>query len=525
MASVVKSCTVMLAELAAYLWCNAVRLLFHLWFFWQRPRRLPPAKDDILLRSARSIAAAIRNGEVKSVDVVGAYIKRIQEVQPIINAIVDERFEEALREAEVADQLVATGTSSVQELIHEKPLLGVPFSVKDSIAVKGMRQDAGSLMYRGSRAVEDAPCVARMRAAGAIPLALTNVPELCTWGDAHNLVYGTTRNPHDTRRGPGGSSGGEGSLLASAGSLIGLGTDLAGSVRIPAAYCGIFGHNPTAGVVPNTGLLPDVGEKMGEYTCVGPMARFSEDLPLVLKVLAGGAADRLRLDEEVNLKALKVFFTETEGSLYFSRITPEARQAVVKVARRLREVAGSKLRRLHVPELQYAMIKWFKLSAAEDPDLFAKILGPSGLNVFGDLLRILLGAGRHTLAVLAAFKMAPAFRFSRRQDAEEFLDSIDALRDRIEETLGDNGVLILPAEPSTAPYHNQDLLFCDSAGMTALFNILKMPATACPVMKSANGLPLAVQVVATRGNDRLCLAVAREIERHFGGWIQPGVPN
>ncbi|KAK8762642.1 hypothetical protein V5799_026095 [Amblyomma americanum] len=412
----------MLAELTAYLWCNAVRLLFHLWFFWQRPRRLPPAKDDILLRSARSIAGAIRKGEVKSVDVVSAYIKRIQEVQPIINAVVDDRFEEALREAEAADQLVASGTSSVQELIHEKPLLGVPFSVKDSIAVKGMRQDAGSLMYRGSRAVEDAPCVARMRAAGAIPLALTNVPELCLWGDAHNLVYGTTRNPHDTRRGPGGSSGGEGSLLASAGSLIGLGTDLAGSVRIPAAYCGIFGHKPTA-------------------------------------------------------------------------------------------------------ELQYAMIKWFKLSAAEDPELFTKILGPSGLNVFGDLLRILLGAGQHTLAILAFFKMAPVFRFSRRQDAEEFLASVDALRDRIEETLGDNGVLILPAEPSTAPYHNQDLLFFDSAGMTALFNILKMPATACPVMKAANGLPLAVQVVARRGNDRLCLAVAREIERHFGGWIQPWVRN
>uniref|UniRef100_A0A023GDQ2 Putative lipid particle n=1 Tax=Amblyomma triste TaxID=251400 RepID=A0A023GDQ2_AMBTT len=521
MPSFMKTCRAVLVEVFVYLWCNATRLLFHLWFFWQRPRSVPPAKDDILLRSATSLAAAIRNGEVKSVDVISAYIRRIEEVQPIINAVVEERFEEALQDAEEVDRLVASGTMSVQQLSEEKPLLGVPFSIKDSIAVKGMRQDAGSLMYRGRRAVEDAPTVARMRAAGAIPLVLTNVPELCLWTDAHNLLYGTTRNPHDTRRGPGGSSGGEGSLLASAGSLVGLGTDIGGSVRIPAAYCGIFSHKPTAGVVPNTGLLPDVGDNMRIYNCVGPMVRFSEDLPLLLKVLAGSTAEEIKLSEEVDIKGLKVFFTETEGSLYFSRVTSEARQAVRKVKRHLQEVVGSEIHPLRVPELQYALITWFKFSAAREPQFMELNDG----NVFVGILRSLVGAGRHTLAMLISNKLAAALRFTRRQDAEEFLDSVDAVRERLEKVLGDNGVLIVPAEPSTAPYHHQDLLFFDSPGMANLFSILKMPATACPVMKAANGLPLAVQVVAKRGNDRLCLAVAKEIERHFGGWIQPGIRN
>ncbi|XP_077510747.1 fatty-acid amide hydrolase 2-like [Amblyomma americanum] len=518
MASLLKSCRAVVVEIVVYLWCNATRLLFHLWFFWQRPQPLPPPKDDILFRSATSLAAAIRNGEVKSADVVSAYIKRIQEVQPVINAVVEDCFDEAMREAEAADQLVASGTLSEQQLSQEKPLLGVPFSAKDSVAIKGMRQDAGCLLYRGRRAVEDAPAVSRMRAAGAIPLALTNVPELCAWDDAHNLLYGTTRNPHDTRRGPGGSSGGEGSLLASAGSLVGLGTDICGSVRTPAAYCGIFGHKPTAGVVPNTGLLPDVGENMGEYNCVGPMTRFSEDLPLLLKVLAGGAADRLRLDEEVNLKGLKVFFTETEGSRFFSRVTAEARQVVLKVARHLQEAVGSDIRRLHVPELQYAMITWYKVYAARAPEL----IGLSGVNVLVDFLRTLLGNGRYTLAYLVHSKTAAAFRFSSKQEAEAHLAFVESVRSRLEETLGDDGVLILPAAMSVAAYHNQDLLFNDSPGMMALFSVLQVPATVCPVAKSGNGLPLAVQVVAKRGNDRLCLAVAKEIERHFGGWIRPG---
>ncbi|XP_077507588.1 fatty-acid amide hydrolase 2-A-like [Amblyomma americanum] len=509
-----------LVELVVYLWCNAARLFFHVWFVWRTPQPLPPAKDDLLLRSAASLAAAIREGEVKSVQLVSAYIRRIRQVQPVINAAVEERFEEALREAEEADQLVSSGDTSAYQLSQKKPLLGLPFSVKNSIAVKGMRHDAGSLVWHGRRAEEDAPSVALLREAGAIPLVLTNVPEMCMWGDAHNLVDGRTCNPHDTRRVPGGSSGGECSLLASAGSLMGLGTDVAGSVRIPASFCGIFGHKPTAGVVPNGGLFPDVAQTLGERFCVGPLARFSEDLALLLKILAGGAAHRLKLDEQVDLKAVRVYFTETEGSHCFSRVTAEVRRVVKKVVSRLREAHGMEVRRLHVAGLQYAFITWLKTNAAVAPVPLAEHFRPGGLNAFAELVRTLLGVGRHTLPALFVSRMK-LFRFSSRQEAEAYLASVDRIRDRLEESLGEDGVLILPVATSTAPYHGQDLFFSDSPSMTALFNIFKMPATACPIMKSKEGLPIGVQVVAKRGNDRLCLAVAREIERQFGGWLQP----
>lgn len=516
----------LVVEVIVYIWCNATRLLFYLWFFWTKPRPLPPVTDDLLLRSACSLAADIRNGKVRSVQVISAYIRRIRQVQPIINAVVEERFEEALREAQSADRLVASGSMSVERLAAEKPLLGLPFSVKNNVACKGLLQDAGSPDWKGHRPDKDAPSVARLREAGAIPLVLTNVPELCMWGDAQNMLYGTTRNPHDTRRSPGGSSGGEGSLIAAAGSLMGLGTDIAGSVRIPAAYCGIFGHKATSGIVPNSGLLPDVGDGMRQYVCVGPMTRFSEDLPLLLNVLVDRENSGLRLNEEVNLESLKLFFTETEGCRYFSRVTNEAQQAVKKVTRHFHDTYGLQTHRLQIPELQYVAITFNKVFTATDPERLVQLFSPGSRNTFVEMLRLLIGRGRHTLPVLLASKTATWFPFASPKEASKFLAKLERIRDRFEETLGDDGVLILPAATSVAPFHNQDLLFIDAPSMTALFSIFKVPATVCPVTmqktQNGTGLPLAVQVVAKRGNDRLCLAVAREIERTFGGCLVPG---
>ncbi|KAL1475728.1 hypothetical protein MTO96_037071 [Rhipicephalus appendiculatus] len=356
MAPVLESGRELLLELGIFLWCNAVRLVFALWNFWKKPQPLPPVTDKLLLRSATSLAEDIRNGKIKSFDLVSAYISRIKEVQPIINAVVEDRFQEAIEDAKDVDRLVASGTMSTSQLSKEKPLLGLPFTAKNSIAIKGMRQDAGSVFWHGRRAVEDAPTVAFLRAAGAIPLALTNVPELCMWDDSQNLVDGCTRNPHDTRRSPGGSSGGEGSLLASAGSLIGLGTDIGGSVRIPSAYCGIFGHKPTAGVVPNTGLLPDVGEHLEQYNCVGPMTRFAEDLPLLLKVLSGKSTDVFRLNEKVNLKTVKLHYMDNEGSLYISRVVQ-----YLKGGARTRRASAAAAR-----GRRFGSYLWFKFLGVKD---------------------------------------------------------------------------------------------------------------------------------------------------------------
>lgn len=513
-------------EFCVYMWCMTSRLLFSVYFFWARPQHVPAVGDDILLRSATSLAADIRTGKVKSVQLISAYIKRIRLVQPVINAVVEENFEEALRRAEAADSLVASGSLSIQEISQQKPLLGLPVTIKNSIAAKGLRQDAGSKLWHGHRAEEDAPAVAVIREAGAIPLALTNVPELCLWGDAKNCIDGTTRNPYDWRRNPGGSSGGEGSLIAAAGSLMGLGTDIAGSVRLPAAYCGIFSHKPTSGVVPNDGLLPDVGDAMRQFNCVGPMSRFSEDLPLLLKILAGRNATKLRLNEKVDVKNIKIYFTETEGSQYFSRVTPEARRAVRKVMQHMKQTHNMTAEELTLPEIHSAVVTWLKVRAAKDPKPLAQLFRPGGFNTFVEFLRLLVGAGRHTPAVLITSKVAEFFRFTSTSQAKSLVEKVETLRDHFEESLGEEGVLILPAATSVAGFQNQDLLMCDSLSMTALFSLFQVPVTVCPVGTSAarggGRLPLAVQIVAKRGNDRLCLALATEIEKKFGGWHDPG---
>ncbi|EEC06463.1 amidase, putative, partial [Ixodes scapularis] len=198
---------VFLLELLLYAWRTVVHALFRLWFGFTRSQQLPPVRNKLLLETATQLADKIRRGEVRSSDVVQAYIERISQVQPLLNAVVADRFDDALREAALCDQLVRSGTRTPEQLAREKPLLGVPFTAKNSVAIKGMRQDAGSLYYREQLAQRDAAVVRLLRDAGAIPLALTNVPELCMWGDTYNRMQGVTSNPYDTRRTPGGSSG------------------------------------------------------------------------------------------------------------------------------------------------------------------------------------------------------------------------------------------------------------------------------------------------------------------------------
>lgn len=320
----------LLLETIYFCWSGAVEFLFWIWFSFVRRQRLPPLQNPILLESATSLAAKIRTGEVKSVDVVQAYIDRVSEVQPVLNAVVERRFEDALREATKADDLVRARTKTPEELAKEFPLLGVPFTVKNSIGVKGMLQDAGSVYCKGLRADQDSAAVSLLVRAGAIPLALTNIPEMWMAWDTYNKLYGSTKNPYDTRRTPGGSSGGEAALIAAAGSLMGIGTDISGSIRIPSLFCGIFGHKPTAGMVSMEGVFPDLGGTLSDYNCLGPMCRYAEDLPLMLGVLAGANAVPLQLTKPVDVNLLQVYYTEDDGST-ISSVGSDSRKAIREV--------------------------------------------------------------------------------------------------------------------------------------------------------------------------------------------------
>ena len=235
-------------------------------------------------------------------------------MNPLLNCVVDERFTDALKDAEEADKLVASGTISEQELATKKPFLGVPFSTKDCIQVKGLLNTSGLYHRKDHRSENDAPVIQQMREAGAIPFALTNTSEICMWWESVNCVHGRTSNPYDSNRIVGGSSGGEGAIQGSACSPFGIGSDIGGSIRMPAFFNGIFGHKPTRYVVNNLGQYPSpYSEEQASMLSCGPMVRYAVDLKPMLKVIVRKEKlPDLRLDEPVDISKLKVFYQEND---------------------------------------------------------------------------------------------------------------------------------------------------------------------------------------------------------------------
>ena len=236
--------------------------------------------EPLLLASAQQLARQIRQREVTSEQVVGAHIAYLRRVNPRLNAIVHDRYEAALREARLADQRTAEGG----EL---PPLHGVPCTIKECFAFEGMPHTSGLMARRGRVATADAPAVARLRAAGAIPLGVTNLSELCMWMESNNRVYGRCHNPYDLGRTAGGSSGGEGAVVGAGGSPFGLGSDVGGSIRMPAFFNGVFGHKPSPGLVPSSGQHPPAYGRIWRYAVTGPICRRAEDIYPLMRVLSG----------------------------------------------------------------------------------------------------------------------------------------------------------------------------------------------------------------------------------------------
>ena len=232
--------------------------------------------ESIYYNDATALAKLVRDGELSPVEVVRAHLQRIEDVNGRLNAIVtlDDRAEDRAREAEAA---AATGE-------RMGPLHGVPLTVKDCVDTAGLRTTRGSRLFSDHVPTADAPVVQRLTDAGAIVIGKTNMPEFALWWETDNVVFGRTENPWLDGRTPGGSSGGEAAAIASGMSPLGIGSDVGGSIREPANYCGIVGLKATHGRVPLTAHWPDV---LLRFMHVGPMARTVRDAALALSIIAG----------------------------------------------------------------------------------------------------------------------------------------------------------------------------------------------------------------------------------------------
>jgi len=295
------------------------------------------AVDELCWMSAARLVAAIKRKKVSPVEVVRAVLDRIERVNPRLNAFVTLTADQALRDARAAERAVGKRGAKLG------PLHGVPFSTKDLVITKGIRTTFGTRLYADNVPTEDAPMVGRMKAAGAIQLGKTNTPTFGWIGATHNLVFGITRNPWHPDRTPGGSSGGASAAVAAGLGPLAIGTDGGGSIRIPAACTGIFGHKPSYGRIP---LYPPSGA--WSLSHIGPMTRTVEDAALMMNACAGpDERDQFSLPAtgtdyvkalRGSLKGLRVAWATDLGNARV--VDPEVEVTCAKAAKRFRELGA-----------------------------------------------------------------------------------------------------------------------------------------------------------------------------------------
>ncbi|XP_078132397.1 fatty-acid amide hydrolase 2-B [Sander vitreus] len=490
-------------------------------------KKLPPISNPLLFVSATQLAKKIRRKEVSSVEVVRAYIDRIQEVNPFVNAVTKDRFDAALQEATQVDKLIEEETGGEEVLEDRLPLLGVPISIKESFALQGMPYTSGMVSRRGVVATVDAPVVALLKRAGAIPIGVTNTSELCMWFESHNHLHGITNNPYDLERIPGGSSGGEGSILGAAGSVIGVGSDIGGSIRMPCFFNGIFGHKPTPGVVSWENQYPPCTGRHEEYISNGPMCRYAEDLLPMLEIMAGPKAHMFSLDRKVDLKKLRFFTIPHDGGFPLSYpVSKELMDIQRKVVERLEADLGVQVQEVCFPELRYSFQIWNNYMGLPDkegkpPQAFAELMGEPGRPVWPlwELLKWMMGKSEHTMAAigLSLLEMTHVSKPS-----PFIIQQKEKLQKEVDELLGTDGVFLYPSHPRVAPKHHHPLFRPFDFTYTAIINILGLPVTQCPLGLGEEGLPLGLQVVAGKLQDHLTLEMALYLEKTFGGWRDPG---
>ncbi|XP_070504292.1 fatty-acid amide hydrolase 2 isoform X1 [Chironomus tepperi] len=487
-------------------------------WYWGEKKTCPPLRKDFFItKSAVEIAELIRQQDISSYQVVNAYINRIIETNPVLNAVLDGPFLEALDEAQAIDERISQGIISDEEF-SQKPFLGVPFTTKDSTAVSGKLHTLGISARKTYKAKEDAECVRLMKEAGAIIIATTSIPEINRWQETRNNLIGQTNNPYDLRRTVGGSSGGEGALISSCGSCFGLGTDIGGSIRMPAYYCGIFGHKPTSGIVNTRGCTLRTGTEKNTMVVAGPMTRYAMDLKPILEVLVGPKnANILKLNENVDVKKLRYFYCLDSGDLRCSGLCSNTRDTINKVVSHFHNLTGTDVQQVKLKGLEYTSKLW-RYWMTQEPADFGYLLGNSKkLNPLVELTKKIAGQSEYTMASI--FSLIDGIL--PKEKAEKMKALTEELIQEVEELLGDDGVLIYPSYTYPAPFHYVPFLQIYNFGYWAIMNVLHLPATQIPMGLNSDGLPMGIQIAATKNRDRHCLAVAEELDRQFGGWKAP----
>jgi Asp-tRNA(Asn)/Glu-tRNA(Gln) amidotransferase A subunit family amidase len=453
----------------------------------------------------------IRSRAVSPVQIVEAHLKRIEEINPKLNAIVT-LAPDAIEKAREAEGAVTRG-----DILG--PLHGIPITVKDTIETAGLKTTSGSALRAEFIPVHDAVAVARLKAAGAIILGKTNAAEMAMDYTADNPVFGRTNNPYNPLMTPGGSSGGEAAAIASCMSPGGIGSDLAGSIRIPSHFCGVVGLKPTVGRVPGDGQFPPSTGPYSLGAVIGPMARTVRDVALLFKVLTGVEAstkddDRittLLANPRASLRGWRVA-CYTEDSV--SPVSDDTLTAVHAAARALAE-AGLVVENTRPPGIELGHDLWLKLFSRASVIQLRNVYAGQG-EKGGEFVRWRLAT--------ADDRPMPSL--------DEYINSWlerDRLRATLIDWMQETPLILAPVGTTPAyPHSTQKVSVGDRVLSTfrafsysQTFNVFDLPVAVVPAGRTNEGLPVGVQIIGRPFAEETVLAAAALIEEALGGWVAP----
>ena len=463
------------------------------------------------------LVALIRARSVSPVEVVEAHLRRIDEINPSVNAIVT-----------LADDAVDRARDAETKLFSRNeigPLHGLPLTIKDTIHVRGLRTTSGSRLLANYVPDRDATLVSRLRAGGAIILGKTNVAEMAAYYESDNPIFGRTNNPHDVTCTAGGSSGGEAAAISACLSPAGLGSDLAGSIRLPAHFCGISGLKPTTGRLPVDGHTPEAVSSLSLGVSLGPLARNVEDLALLFMVMADPSSGEVNHNQSkwsdlrnVNLRGLRAAWYANDG------VTPvgkETAQAVEDAAGALRD-AGLELKQATPPGVTQGLGLWL--------ELFAKTVSKQ----LREFYRGHEGeAGPQVSAMLARARGEEDPGMAEKVSAAERLAKAVVERERLRQQLllwmKTMPLIIAPVGATPAFAHGAQRVEVEGESISVFrafsysqtYNVFGLPSVAVPVGRSAKGLPIGVQIVGRPFAERTVLDAAEIVEQALGGWQRP----
>lgn len=477
---------------------------------------------ELAFVSARELAYRIRRKQLSSVEVTQYFLRRIEEKNAALNAVVTLDAGNALAAAGRADRALAAGESV-------GPLHGVPMTIKDAFQIQGVRTTVGAKVWHDFIAPRDAVAVARLRAAGAIFLGKTNTPAFCSDLQSYNPIFGTSNNPWDVTRTPGGSSGGAAAALAGGLTPIELGSDLAGSIRAPASFCGVFGHKPSYGLVPTRGHMPGPPEGLYavDMNVAGPMARDADDLAWLLDVIAGPLPDqakayRLQLPaaRAQSLRGYRVgVWLDDPACSVDDSVLSCLNQAAAALSS-----AGANLTQ-EQPAFELgnaAKIYRALLDPMTTVGLPNKILAPLEA----------LAAGQDEADPRTQYARNGLIRHRDWIVWQEFREQLRATWARYFE---DYDVLLCPVVMSPAIEHDHSepqalrkisvngvaRNYTDLFIWSSLASCAYLPATVIPAGRTAQGLPVGLQIIGPYLEDRTTIDFAGRASEVLGGFVAP----